>query len=76
MQLLVEIADKSREYDGGRRASNYAGLGLPDYWVIDARSLVTRVYRGPGAGGDVVTPLALPSLGVSLSALGLRPAAD
>lgn len=83
VQLLVEIADSSLDYDLGRKASIYAGLGLPDYWVIDARSLATRVHRDPKDGAfrtvsqvthaDVLTPLLLPVLAVSLSHLGLAP---
>ena len=83
VQLLVEIADSSLAYDTGRKAAQYARLALPDYWVIDARSLVTRIHRAPADGrytavtehgpGDALTPLRLPSLAVCLSDLGLEP---
>lgn len=84
VQLLVEIADSSLNYDLGRKASIYAGLGLQDYWVIDARSLVTTVHRNPGADGftsrtehahdALLTPLVLPTLAVRLADLRLNPA--
>lgn len=84
VQLLVEIADSSLDYDLGRKAAIYAGLGLRDYWVIDARTLMTTVHRDPGADGyarrievagdALLTPLLLPSLAVRLADLGVKPA--
>jgi Uma2 family endonuclease len=82
-QLLVEISDSSRDYDLGRKASIYAGLDLPEYWVVDARSLATHVHREPRDGAfrsvaaiahaDTITPLHLPVLAVCLADLGLTP---
>lgn len=82
--LLVEIADSSLAYDVGRKAAIYAGLGLREYWVINANSLVTRVHTGPGAGGFSslreidpavrLVPTLAPSMAVCLADLGLRPA--
>jgi Uma2 family endonuclease len=81
--LLVEIADSSLDYDMGRKARYYATLGIRDYWVVDARRLVTRIHRDPGSEGfsistdapghSTLTPLLLPDLAVCLSALGLSP---
>ncbi|MGE3918351.1 MAG: Uma2 family endonuclease [Hyphomicrobiaceae bacterium] len=86
VHLVVEIPDSSRDYDLGRKAAIYAGLGLPDYWVIDARSLQTRVHRDPQSSGfasvatydhtELLTPLRLPALAVRLADLGLVPAAE
>ncbi len=86
VQLLVEIADSSLDYDLDHKATIYAGLGLRDYWVINARTLVTTIHRDPGADGyatrtehagdQLITPLLLPSLAVRLTDLGLSPAAD
>ncbi|MGD9802762.1 MAG: Uma2 family endonuclease [Hyphomicrobiaceae bacterium] len=83
VQLLVEISDSSLEYDLGRKAAIYAGLGLPDYWVIDARKLTVRIHREPQDGAfrsvsdlahtDLLTPLLLPALAVRLADLGLSP---
>ena len=36
----VEVADSSIGYDLGIKAPTYARLGLPEYWVINARTLV------------------------------------
>lgn len=85
LQLTVEIADSSLDYDLGRKAAYYASIGLTDYWVIDAQRLVTTVHRDPGTGGfgtvtkhdhrALVTPLLLPALAVRLADLGLMPSA-
>ena len=84
VQLVVEIADSSLAYDIGRKAAMYAALNLPEYWVINARTLVTHIHRAPGAagfadvtehtGGDLMTPELLPVLAVRLGDLGLVPA--
>ena len=84
VQLLVEIADSSLDYDLGTKAAYYAGLGIPDYWVIDARRLVTRIHRAPGNGAwasvaehaatVMLEPLIIPALAVRLADLGLEPA--
>ncbi|MFM9941592.1 MAG: Uma2 family endonuclease [Hyphomicrobiaceae bacterium] len=83
VELIVEIADSSLAYDLGRKAAYYASLGLPDYWVIDAQSLVTRVHRDPAGEAyasiiasdrqTFLTPLRLPGLAVRLADLGLDP---
>jgi Uma2 family endonuclease len=83
--LLVEIADSSVRYDLGRKARMYAGLGLRDYWVIEAERLITHIHREPDATGyrsktehthkERVIPALVPELGVALADLGLQPAA-
>jgi len=85
VQLLVEISDSSLDYDLGRKAAIYAGLGLPDYWVIDARKMITRIHREPRDGSfqsvvdlphtETLIPLRLPILSVRLADLGLAPEA-
>lgn len=77
--LLIEVADKSRRYDLGRKAKIYAGLGVREYWVVDAVTLDTRVHREPGAAGyasiadvpaaRILTPLLVPALAVKLEDL-------
>ncbi len=84
--LVVEVADSSLNYDLGRKAQFYASIGLRDYWVIDAKRLVTRIHRSPQgerfgdvadlAGDALLTPLLVPELAVQLTALGLEPMAE
>jgi Uma2 family endonuclease len=49
--LAIEIAVSSLAYDTGRKSQVYAGLGVPEYWVIDATTLTTRIHREPSAEG-------------------------
>jgi Uma2 family endonuclease len=79
--LIVEVADTSIGYDLGIKAPTYARLGLPEYWVINARTLVTSIHREPGSSGypppreagpdELIEPLHVPQLGVRLADLGL-----
>jgi Uma2 family endonuclease len=81
--LIVEVADTSLGYDLGVKAPTYARLGLPEYWVINARTLVTSIHRNPGPSGypapreagpsELLEPLHAPQLAVSLPELGLAP---
>jgi len=79
--LIVEVADTSLRYDLQTKALTYAKLGLREYWVIDAVSLVTTIHRDPGTNGyppprkagpdEVLEPLLAPRLAVRLTDLGL-----
>lgn len=79
--LLVEVADTSLAYDLGLKAVVYAGLGVREYWVVDARSLETHVHTGPSAKGysrvvklaadEWLSPHLVPAIGLSLGGLGL-----
>ena len=83
--LIVEVADTSLRYDLQTKAPAYARLGLREYWVVDAMSLVTSIHRNPGADGyppprtagpgELLEPLLVPQLAVRLTDLGLVPAA-
>lgn len=84
--LTVEVADSSLDYDLGPKALYYATLGIPDYWVVDAKRLVTRIHRKPGADGfaevsdhaheALLVPLHVATLAVRLRDLGLEPLAE
>lgn len=77
--LAIEIAASSLAYDRGLKAQIYASLGVRDYWVIDAATLQTRVFREPGPTGyaafsDIaadaaLVPLLLPALALKLASL-------
>ncbi|MFM9939979.1 MAG: Uma2 family endonuclease [Hyphomicrobiaceae bacterium] len=80
--LLIEIADSSLAYDLGRKAEIYAGLGVREYWVVEAHSLLTHVHRDAvGTGYTSVTkfaadatlqPRLLPAISFKLADLGLE----
>jgi Uma2 family endonuclease len=80
--LVVEIADTSLASDLETKAPRYAASGVREYWVINARSLVTIVHREPHQSGqyahreefevtDTLTPTFAPSLAVRLGDLSL-----
>lgn len=80
--LMIEIADSSLAFDLGSKAGIYAGLGVEEYWVVDAWSLVTHVHREPSAGryarvtqvqpGELLAPSRLTGLDLRMSDLQLE----
>jgi Uma2 family endonuclease len=81
--LAVEVADTSLAYDLGRKIGVYAASGVPEVWVINATTLVTRVHgaRNPSGYSEMtdltylkcLTPALVPELAVRLADLGLEP---
>jgi Uma2 family endonuclease len=81
--LAIEIADTSLRYDLGRKIGTYAAYGIPEVWVVNALTLVTRVHKQLGPEGyrsvaefgpdETMTSVRVPSVSMCLSALGLRP---
>lgn len=80
--LVVEIGDTSLANDLETKAPRYAAAGVREYWVINARSLITTVHREPRQTGEyayrepfgateTLTPRWAPSLAVRLSDLDL-----
>ena len=49
--LAIEIADTSLAYDTTIKRDRYAALGVPEYWVVHAWGLTTRVHTGVRPGG-------------------------
>jgi Uma2 family endonuclease len=74
--LVIEVADSSWRVDTTAKANLYARLGVRDYWVVNARTLVTRIYRHPSINGfanvvdvppnETLLPLLIPSCAVKL----------
>jgi Uma2 family endonuclease len=81
--LAVEIGDTSLAYDRGRKIGVYAAYGIPEVWVIDANSLVTRIHRHLGAEGyrtifeagpsDEIAAMRAEAVTMCLDRLGLKP---
>jgi Uma2 family endonuclease len=81
VQLLVEIADSSFDYDTSVKRDAYARLGVREYWVVHAVRLETRVFRKPSPSGyarddlagpgDLMTPALVPEIAVRLGDLSL-----
>lgn len=80
--LLIEVADTSRRCGMGTKAKIYASAGVREYWVVDAVTLSTRVFREPSADGygawrdvpseEMVEPHLVPELAVALETHGLN----
>ena len=81
--LAIEVSDTSLVYDRGRKIGVYAAYGIPEVWVIDANTLVTRVHRKLGAEGyrDIfeagpeqeIAAMRVPAIAMNLGKRGLRP---
>ena len=80
--LVVEIADSSLPADLNTKAPRYAAAGVREYWVINARNLLTIVFHEPHPAGEygyreevqatqTLVPALAPSLAVRLADLGL-----
>jgi Uma2 family endonuclease len=79
--LVVEVADTSLRYDLNTKAPIYAEHGVPEYWVINAATLVTLVHKAPfgtayASVQEIVpsatlTPALVPAFAVSIGALQL-----
>lgn len=77
--LVVEVADSTWAYDVNTKAPIYAANGVREYWVIEAKTRMTKVHRAPSAdgygdvfevaSGDIVTPECAAELAVSPSLL-------
>ena len=81
--LLVAVADPSFKCDTVVKAPLFARLGVRDYWVVNSRTLRTRVFREPRDGDYVhvaeygpealLTPLLVPQVELRFLDLGLEP---
>jgi Uma2 family endonuclease len=79
--LVIEVAETSLNYDLKIKLPLYASHGVPEYWVINAATLMTTVHRRPLGNIYAATeelppdarlvPSLAPELAVSLSELDL-----
>jgi len=79
--LVIEVADTSLGYDLKIKMPLYASHGVREYWVINAVTLLTTVYRQPSGNTYAVTeefpadaqliPSLVPQLAVSLKAISI-----
>lgn len=79
--LVIEIADSSLDFDLGHKAAVYAAFGIPELWVINAKTYQTTIHRTPSPLGyrsirmiaetDFLEAAFVPDLILSLSNLDL-----
>lgn len=50
-QVVIEVAVSSLNYDKKLKAEIYAGLGVREFWVVDANERGTWVHTEPTAQG-------------------------
>ncbi len=77
--LVVEVAETSLANDRTRKASLYARMALPEYWIVNLVDGCVEVHRDPSAEvyrtltrhgrADHVTPLAAPHARIAVSDL-------
>ena len=76
MLAVIEVSDKTLEYDRGPKLSLYVQHGIPEYWIVDVQAKRIEVFRDPGPKGytqelqfgppDVVSPQVLPGVRLSV----------
>jgi Uma2 family endonuclease len=54
--LVIEVSDTSLAYDLGTKVPLYARHGIPEVWVIEAATRLTRVFRDPAGGREAGPP--------------------
>jgi Uma2 family endonuclease len=74
--LLVEVSDRTIDFDRDVKVPNYARSGIQEVWLWDLEVNCLEVYRFPTANGytsiqkiqrgEMVSPLAFPELEVSV----------
>lgn len=47
LALVIEVADTTLRNDLGRKQRLYAGVGVPEYWIVDIRNAVIHQLWGP-----------------------------
>ena len=50
VQLAVEVAASSLDYDLSKKVALYADAGIVEYWIVDAHAEVIHVFRNPADG--------------------------
>ncbi|MCB1777182.1 MAG: Uma2 family endonuclease [Candidatus Competibacteraceae bacterium] len=74
--LLIEVADRSVQYDREKKIPVYGRCGISETWLVDINARQAEIYREPSSTGyrtvlirgeqDYIAPLALPELEIAL----------
>jgi Uma2 family endonuclease len=77
--LVIEVADSSLVRDRDEKLPIYAEAGVPEYWIIDAKTATVTVMTEPAEStylrverlgpGDVLRPTRLPGVELPVAAL-------
>jgi Uma2 family endonuclease len=81
--VVVEVSDRTLEFDRTVKAGLYARAGLEEYWIVDVRGRRVLVHREAADGrwqsivaygeGESVSPLAAPEAELAVTRLFGRP---
>jgi Uma2 family endonuclease len=69
IRLVGEVSDTSLRHDLRVKSALYAGLGVPEYWVIDLNARLIRQYWSPN--GDVYAEMRETAFGEAITAATL-----
>ncbi|NJO77439.1 MAG: Uma2 family endonuclease [Cyanobacteria bacterium RM1_2_2] len=79
--LMIEVADRTLNFDCEQKAAIYAKAEIADYWVINVNQRQVHVFRQPDGGmyqskmivsaNSSLAPLAFPTLEIPLNLLFL-----
>ena len=79
--LVVEVAETTLSYDIKTKPPLYAAHGVPEYWIINAVTRETAIYRQPSgqtysfeekcSADEILVPSLVPVLAISLKTLDL-----
>lgn len=59
VQLVIEVADSSLEFDRTVKLPLYAEAGIREYWIVNLLDEQLEVYRQPQLDGTYAQPLIL-----------------
>jgi Uma2 family endonuclease len=75
--LIIEVAESSLRKDRLLKLGIYAEAGVPEYWIVDLKSMTIHVCTQPRGGaygsvvtlrdGDVLRPTLLPALSFAVA---------
>ena len=75
--FVVEVSDSTISYDRLGKLPLYAGVGIPEAWIVDPNEDVVEVHANPGPQGyGSVSRFGRRSQMVPVTLLGLRLATD
>ncbi len=74
--LVIEVADSSLQHDRTTKLALYAESEIPEYWIVDLKTMTVEVYTQPVGStyvkvetlrdGDTLRPLKLPTVAIAV----------
>lgn len=79
VQLIVEVATTTLDFDLGVKADLYAGAGVPEYWVVDLNENRVLMHANPrpdgsGYDGQLDVPFGAPLHAATIEGLTVESA--